>query len=206
MCVSRLASSMLFPRVCRALRRAGPIPVPGPPYKKRPPRRLGDGREYNEGPVPGDRFGNSGRGSGQYMAMLQMRTDAEAIAASRMDPERFADIFDRHFEPIHRYLHRRVGRELADDLAAETFAEAFRQRSRYDGSADARPWLFGIATNLLRRHHRTERRQLLAYSRSRVEPAYDGFDDADARLDALALRRSLSLALSTLRDADRDVL
>ncbi len=48
-----------------------------------------------------------------------------------------------------------------DEIAAETFTRAFDRRRRYDASrADARPWLLGIAANLLRRHWRTERRRL----------------------------------------------
>jgi RNA polymerase sigma factor (sigma-70 family) len=141
------------------------------------------------------------------MTMLQMRTDAEAIAASFEDPESFAEVFDRHFPPLHRFVRRRVGRELAEDIAAETFAVAFRQRSRYDGSPDARAWLFGIAVNLLRRHHRTERRELLAFARSPAESGVDmGLAGAEDRLDAVALRRTLALALSTLREPDRDVM
>ena len=141
------------------------------------------------------------------MAMLQMQTDAQAIAASRVDPERFTEVFDRHFMPIHRYLHRRVGRQCADDLAAETFAEAFRSRDRYDGRPDARPWLYGIAANLLRRSARLERRQLFAYARSGVDPVvHADLDDADDRVDAAAQRRSLAGALASLRTPDREVL
>src|SRR2546423_12589238 len=138
------------------------------------------------------------------MAMLQMQTDAQAIAASKMDPERFTEVFDRHFVPIHRYLHRRVGGQRADDLAAETFAEAFRRRDRYDGRPDARPWLYGIAANLLRRSARLERRQLFAYARSGVDPVvHADLDDADDRVDAAAQRRSLAGAVAGLRAADR---
>ncbi|MFN2544789.1 MAG: RNA polymerase sigma factor [Actinomycetota bacterium] len=138
--------------------------------------------------------------------MLQMRTDAEAIAASRLDPERFGEVFDRHFGSIHRYAHRRVGRHLADDIAAETFTQAFRQRDRYDGSPDARPWLFGIASNLLRRHHRGERRQLFAYARTGVDRvAHTDLDDADARMDAEARSPQIALALVSLRSEDREV-
>jgi DNA-directed RNA polymerase specialized sigma24 family protein len=61
--------------------------------------------------------------------MIETRSDAEAIAASLEDPERFADVFHRHFPPVHRFARRRVG-ELADDIAAETFAVAFRERAR----------------------------------------------------------------------------
>jgi RNA polymerase sigma-70 factor (ECF subfamily) len=94
-------------------------------------------------------------------------TDAQAIDASLAEPETFALLFDRHFDAIYGYAQRRVGPDLADEVAAETFTRAFDQRRRYDTSReDARPWLLGIAANLLRRHWRSERRRLDAYARS----------------------------------------
>ncbi|MFD0974198.1 RNA polymerase sigma factor, partial [Plantactinospora endophytica] len=97
--------------------------------------------------------------------------DHELIRFSWTDPERFAEIFDRHAEAIHRYLARRIGRSVADDLAAETFLVAFRGREGYDVSqTDARPWLYGIAANLLRREQRTEVRQYRALARTGVDP------------------------------------
>jgi RNA polymerase sigma-70 factor (ECF subfamily) len=94
-------------------------------------------------------------------------TDAQAIGASLADPEVFAVLFDRHFDAIHGYAQRRVGPDLADEIAAETFTRAFDRRRRYDAAReDARPWLLGIAANLLRRHWRSERRRLDAYARS----------------------------------------
>jgi RNA polymerase sigma factor (sigma-70 family) len=94
-------------------------------------------------------------------------TDAEAIGASLGNPEMFSVLFDRHFDAIHGYAQRRVGPDLADEVAAETFTRAFDQRRRYDTNReDARPWLLGIAANLLRRHWRSERRRLDAYAKS----------------------------------------
>ena len=84
-------------------------------------------------------------------------TDGDLIKLSATEPESFGAIFDRHAPAIHHYLSRRVGRTLADDLMAETFLTAFKSRSAYDLSRpDARPWLYGIAANLLRGHQRTE--------------------------------------------------
>jgi RNA polymerase sigma factor (sigma-70 family) len=101
------------------------------------------------------------------LRVIEVMTDAEAISASLTDPEAFALLFDRHFDAIHGYVQRRVGPTLADELAAETFTRAFDHRRRYDdGRDDARPWLLGIAANLLRRHWRSERRRLAAYARS----------------------------------------
>jgi RNA polymerase sigma factor (sigma-70 family) len=88
--------------------------------------------------------------------------DASLIAQSLARPQIFAAIFNRHFDAVHGYLARRAGRDLADDLAAQTFTVAFERRAsfRADLAETARPWLFGIATNLLRNEHRAERRAL----------------------------------------------
>lgn len=135
-------------------------------------------------------------------------SDAEIIFASRTATHLFAVIFDRHFDAIHRYLCRRVGESLADDLSAETFARAFDQRTRYDlAREDARPWLFGIAGNLLRRHYRAEERQLRAYARTGVDPISE--HDVDAiidRVDAGFEGPRMAAALASLKRADRDVL
>jgi RNA polymerase sigma-70 factor (ECF subfamily) len=83
------------------------------------------------------------------------------IARSLSDPSAFGVIFDRHFDAVHAYLARRVGRTVADDLAASTFTVAFERRRRFRREATtARPWLFGIATNLLRNEQRAEKRAL----------------------------------------------
>ena len=136
-------------------------------------------------------------------------TDAEVIASSDSDPDQFGVLFHRHFLAVHRYLHRRVGPDLADELASETFGIAFRRRATYDTSqADARPWLFGIATNLVRAHRRTERRKLAAYARTGVDPvATDpGFDAAEDRAAADSAGPALARALAALLPEQRDVL
>lgn len=134
-------------------------------------------------------------------------SDADVIAASRQDPERFALIFDRYFDAIHRYLRRRVGRASADDLTAEAFVIAFRRRESYDvARSDAGPWLFGIAANLVRRHSRKERRELRAYARTGVDPIQDEIADAESRIDSVAAGRQLADALASLSRDDREVL
>jgi RNA polymerase sigma factor (sigma-70 family) len=142
--------------------------------------------------------------------MMRDETDAEVIAASRDDPACFALIFDRHFDAVHRYVQRRIGADLADDVVAETFAVAFRCRSAYDTRrADARPWLLGIATNILRHEWRRERLQLRAFARTGIDPVTRSLAEADAveeRVDAQAVARRVALALTKLRRAERDVL
>ncbi|MEU4746482.1 RNA polymerase sigma factor [Actinosynnema sp. NPDC023658] len=136
-------------------------------------------------------------------------TDAEIIERSRHEPDAFAALFDRHAPHIQRYLARRLGAQVADDLVAETFLTAFDKRQRYDrGRPDARPWLYGIATNLVGRHRRQEARRYQA--RASDDPGADAVQDhADrvaAEVTARAMRSMLAGALGGLSDEDRDVL
>jgi RNA polymerase sigma-70 factor (ECF subfamily) len=139
--------------------------------------------------------------------MASQTTDRELIADSAQSPADFATIFDRHFDAVFGYLQRRIGRDLAEELAAETFLVAFDNRARFDPSQGAaRPWLLGIATNLLRHHARREVRELRAYARSAVDPVLDAFDGIEERLDASGERRRLIEGLAELSTPERDAL
>jgi RNA polymerase sigma factor (sigma-70 family) len=134
-------------------------------------------------------------------------TDEDLLADSLTTPERFAVIFDRYAPVVHGYLSRRVG-GLADDLLSETFLLAFRGRSGYaPGRGPVRAWLYGIATNLVRRHARDEERRYRALGRAagHAEPAAE-LDEVAGRVDAQALRRELAEALAALPREDLDVL
>ena len=131
--------------------------------------------------------------------------DAVVIERSLRDPDRFAEIFDRHYAEIHGFAARRLGSSLADDVAAETFLIAFDRRRRYDLShPSARPWLYGIASNLIARHHRAEVRQYRALARAGAPQPIE--DDADGRIDAVAQRARLAAALLEIAERDREVL
>ncbi|MFF0297767.1 RNA polymerase sigma factor [Kitasatospora sp. NPDC004614] len=135
--------------------------------------------------------------------------DAAVIGASLAEPDRFGEIYDRHAVAVHHYLARRIGASVADDLTSETFLSAFRIRGRYDRDrSDARPWLYGIATNLLHRHQRTERSGYRALARSGVDPLDTG-DHADtvaARVTAGARAQEIAGVLARLTAKERDVL
>ena len=128
------------------------------------------------------------------------------IEESLTDPAVFAALFDRHYERIWRYACRRAGPAIADELASETFVRAFAARARYDrGRVDASPWLYGIATNLLRGHRRAEARRMRAYARA-AEPTASpgGLDGVEQRVDAAARAADVAEALASLKPADRD--
>ncbi|WP_030450929.1 RNA polymerase sigma factor [Herbidospora cretacea] len=134
--------------------------------------------------------------------------DAEVIGRARSDPAAFSVLFDRHAPALHRYVLRRLGDSLADDVVAETFLTAFRRLGRYDTAhRDARPWLYGIAANLIGRHRRTEVRAYLALARTGVDEVAESYADrVEARVSASALHRELAEALAVLSPEDREVL
>jgi RNA polymerase sigma factor (sigma-70 family) len=135
------------------------------------------------------------------------RADNAVIAESLVIPSSFGEIFDRHFDRIHGYLQRQVGTDMADDLASQTFLIAFDRRSSFDlAQTAARPWLFGIAANLVRGHLRDVRRRLKAYDRVGLDPALDDLDGVEERADASVLRRRLAAALAKLPAAELETL
>jgi RNA polymerase sigma-70 factor (ECF subfamily) len=123
-------------------------------------------------------------------------------------PQAFSLLFDRHYNAIWRYLCQRVGPTGADDLVGESFLRAFSRRAAYEPTGlGPRPWLYGIATNLLREHARREERQMRAYARA-AQPLVDStvYEDVDGRLDAEALGPAVAAALAGLEASDRDTL
>jgi RNA polymerase sigma factor (sigma-70 family) len=132
--------------------------------------------------------------------------DGHVLRASLADPARFSVVFDRYFAAVHRFVARRVGGDVADDLAATVFAEAFAGRGSFDEAAvSARPWLFGIATNLLRRYHRTEVRRLRAYARHGIDPIADDRAEQE-HVESASDGPRIARALAALHTRDRDAL
>jgi RNA polymerase sigma factor (sigma-70 family) len=133
-------------------------------------------------------------------------SDAELVGASARDPDAFTELFARHWDSLYRFCLNRAG-SAGEDIAAEAFRVAFDRRKRYDPSySDARPWLFGIATNLLRDHFRTVRSEERKLGRS---AALNGPSRTDADPDGLErqlLGRHLASALEGIPAADRDAL
>jgi RNA polymerase sigma factor (sigma-70 family) len=137
--------------------------------------------------------------------------DETVLADFRADPECFTAVYDAYFKQIHGYVAARLGSAAADDLAAETFLVAFRKRAAFDpGRGQVRPWLFGIATNLVAKHRRDEARRYAALSRMPLLPQHGqeaGHEDRIlAKVSAQRLAGRLTAALRGLADGDRDVL
>jgi RNA polymerase sigma-70 factor (ECF subfamily) len=116
------------------------------------------------------------------------------------DEDAFAALFERHAKAIYNYCFRNVGDwSTAEDLLSIVFLEAWRKRAAEVPPANLLPWLYGIATNVIRNRRRSERRFAAALRRlPRPQPEPDLAQAADQRIDdewqmrqALALLRQL---------------
>ncbi|MGK4590994.1 RNA polymerase sigma factor [Amycolatopsis sp. w19] len=90
----------------------------------------------------------------------------------------------------------------------ETFLIAFRKRAGYDTERrDARPWLYGIATNLVAQRRRDEVRELKLREALGPPPDEEGHAERVAdQVTAEAMGKLLDSALAELADGDRDTL
>ncbi|HEX4061474.1 MAG TPA: sigma-70 family RNA polymerase sigma factor [Streptosporangiaceae bacterium] len=136
-------------------------------------------------------------------------SDGAVIAESLQAAGAFGVIFDRHGSTLLRFLARRVEPAEAEDLLGEVFRIAFERRSTFERDRDsARPWLYGIAANVVAKHHRSEARRLRAMGRVCADRLLD--DDpaerAVAVADANARWPRVMDAMATLPEAERQVL
>ena len=86
------------------------------------------------------------------------------------DSELMQHLVAGHDEAMSRLIRRWQGKlisyltrlindlEVARDLAQETFVRVYQHRQRYDVHQAFSTWLFSIATNLARNHHRWRQR------------------------------------------------
>jgi RNA polymerase sigma factor (sigma-70 family) len=132
-------------------------------------------------------------------------TDAELVEQSRTGrPDAFVELVDRHARAVHAYLARRAGRATADELLAEVWARAWEAKGTYDVTyPGARPWLYGIARNVLRRHWRamTHAGRIVA-----TTDLFDPWVEADDRLEAARRLGAVIDAVRALSADERDVL
>jgi RNA polymerase sigma-70 factor (ECF subfamily) len=78
----------------------------------------------------------------------------------RGDRAAFEEIVRAHQNAVYGYLRARLLQPNdAEDLTQEVFLRCYVARARFDSGSQIRPWLFGIARNILREHIRHQKRR-----------------------------------------------
>jgi RNA polymerase sigma-70 factor (ECF subfamily) len=125
------------------------------------------------------------------------------------DPAAFGELFDEHAPAIHRHAARMTGDwAVAEDVVSLTFLEAWRLRGRLAlDDADVHPWLFGIATNVLRNTARAARRHRAAmYRLPPRDPVPDFADELVGRLEDGERIAAARAALDRLSRNDQEII
>ena len=128
-----------------------------------------------------------------------MKTSDDALIrrAQALDPGALAELYDRHFDGIYRYLYTRVRHEAdAEDLTEQVFLKMVDAipRYRFRGLAFS-SWLYRIAHNLLVDRYRRAGRQTVELSsqlpdgRPNADPATMAQNSEDRRRLLEAMQR-----------------
>jgi RNA polymerase sigma factor (sigma-70 family) len=123
------------------------------------------------------------------------------------DADALGLLFERYGKAIYAYCFRRTAdAERAADLTSVTFLEAWRRHEVALPGEKVLPWLYGVATNVIRNERRSRRRYQAA-----LEPlpaARDEQDVADEATDRVEGERRMREALhllTRLPRGERDV-
>lgn len=92
--------------------------------------------------------------------VMESASDAELMVRVRWgDRAAFAELINRHKNPLVNFLARLTGcRDRAEDFAQEAFLRLYRSARRYHEQGRLVPYLYRIATNLVRSEERKARR------------------------------------------------
>jgi RNA polymerase sigma-70 factor (ECF subfamily) len=139
--------------------------------------------------------------------LMPAATDRELWRrAASGEADAFGELYDRHANAIYNFCFRRTADwALAEDLTATVFLEAWRKRRRvvFDGEEAVRPWLFGVANNVVRNESRRLRRFGRAVARLGAPRPMAGA--ADRAADEAQMRDVLA-AVRQLPRREQDVL
>jgi RNA polymerase sigma factor (sigma-70 family) len=115
------------------------------------------------------------------------------------------ELYDRYREPVRRFVARATSNaEDVDDLVQATFLAAAKSASRYDGRPSCRPWLVGIAAQLLRRRRQSFGRLFAVLSSLRgirgtttdTRPALEARADLEQALERISQVKRVTLLLA----------
>jgi RNA polymerase sigma factor (sigma-70 family) len=114
-------------------------------------------------------------------------------------------IFDRHHEPLLRYLSRLTGdSDAAADAAQEAFVRLLEQRPPPE---EPKPWLFRVATNVVRDSARKTKRHRVLATEGRARRAHgDPPRSPEGVVDRETARRLVAEALGALSAKERQAL
>ncbi|WP_422104447.1 RNA polymerase sigma factor [Winogradskyella sp.] len=83
--------------------------------------------------------------------MIEVKDEILLDRLKNGDVDSLGTLYERYKERLFNYFLRSTGNyEISNDLLMETFERVYKYRGSYKTQRKVRPWLFQIATNLLK--------------------------------------------------------
>jgi RNA polymerase sigma-70 factor (ECF subfamily) len=123
------------------------------------------------------------------------------------DAHAFGELFERHARAIYVFAFRRTGDwSVAEDVTSVVFLEAWRRRGDVRlVHESALPWLYGVASNVVRNVRRALRRHKAALDRLPLDREPDLADEVSERLDDESRMREILAAFRALPRREQEV-
>lgn len=129
------------------------------------------------------------------------------VERALFEPSAFANLYDLYVSRVYTYVRYRVNdRQTAEDLTAQTFEQALVNLANFRPEyAPFSAWLFGIAHNVVSRHHRTQRRFLLL-PLDLLRNHTNGLSPPEEAAVHAETQQQVVRAVARLRDRERDLI
>ncbi|MGF1598564.1 MAG: RNA polymerase sigma factor [Acidimicrobiales bacterium] len=119
--------------------------------------------------------------------------------------ERFRRLYETNHGPIDGYCRRRLSPEAAAEAISEVFLVAWRRLDEVPDGLGTRPWLFGVARNVVANQSRADRSRRRLEERLTILPGHGHAVVATAGADEQSVDAVLA-ALQRLDEPDRELL
>ena len=135
---------------------------------------------------------------------MSVGTGSAGGAGRCADDVRFAQLYERHHQPIRDFFARRVTRDSVDDGVADTFLTVWRCLDEVPAGDAALLWMYGVAQRVVGHQRRSLARRGRLHERLRTVECHPAHAD-DGVVDDVESRRILA-ALARVGQTDADVL
>jgi RNA polymerase sigma-70 factor (ECF subfamily) len=133
------------------------------------------------------------------MTPMTQETDAELVDRWRGgDRQACESLFQRHYAPVIRFFRNKAPTD-ASDLAQRTFLTCFSRIAALHDPSRFKPWVLGMAYNVLREHLRAARRDRIDFTSMSLA------DLGSSAVSIVARQREHRMLLDALRNIPLDL-
>lgn len=115
------------------------------------------------------------------MTSDEIRKEELIIEKSKTNPQAFAELYEKYFDPIFNFIMRQTDdEELTDDLCSQTFVNALNHLSKYEYRGfPFSAWLYKIAGNEVNKHYRKNKgKKIFSIEELKVKQLVEQHSDA----------------------------